>query len=838
MRGVEHWTKPKRRVRWRWVLAIYLLVLLASHVVYAIDPTLLMATPAPRPTDRVTLPEMTADGPRKGHEAEVAYVAHRSGVRAAPLLLMIHGSPGDATNFQAMGPAFAARGIDAIAVDLPGFGGSEPWVEDYSARAMAHTCLALLAELHETDASPDRVHVLGWSNGGAVVLNMRDMQDEYGVELASLTMMMATGAQRTEGSGDYVFEKAKYALGYVGVFASVELVPHFGLLGPRSFWYSFIRNFMHTDQRPLADALRTLDEPLLIIQAQQDFLVAPWAAEMHHELARRSTLVRLDGGHMMPFTDPEPLAAHIAAFVDRHEDPAIEAVRSTVDLAVKHKHGVMTRSLDAAATWLRSRHWTLEAFVVMLLALVWWRMGLVVTAALVAGMYVDYGVASVGLAVAVLVRGPGVWRRVACLVVGMVALLPAWLLVRFGGWWAVERYGVVALVAVLMIVAPLTWVLPRVWTRMGRQRIRAQVWRWISHEFWPSWISYVLLAPTFVTQTLRARHPVVFTATNPGIAGAGGFVGERKSTIAAGLEAAGAPLLPTVLVRMHSDPERRVKRVERLLRARPELGGFPVVLKPDRGERGRAVRVCQDIDDVRDQVTRVAADLVLQKFDPAPHEVGLFWVRLHRPGEADERGREGEIFAVTRKIFPVIVGDGARTLRQLVLSDDRFRVQEPVFVARFGRSIDRVPPEGERVKMGMAGNHVQGCRFEDGADLITDELTDAIDAICRRFPNIDGSPGGLDIGRFDIRYRDEGELKAGRGFSVIELNGSSAEATNVYDPTRTWWWAIEVMSQQWAHAYRLGSMRRAMGREPVGPLELIRMVWRARRNRPESGLAD
>jgi hypothetical protein len=452
-------------------------------------------------------------------------------------------------------------------------------------------------------------------------------------------------------------------------------------------------------------------------------------------------------------------------------------------------------------------------------------------------MYVDYGVASVGLAAVIAIRGPGVWQRVLCLFVGILALFPAWLLVRFGGWWAVERYGVVALVVVIALAAPLTWMLPRVWTRVGRQRIRAQVWRWLSHEFWPSWVNYVSLTPTFVTQALRYRHPAVFTATNPGIAGAGGFVGERKSTIAGALEKAGAPLLPTALLRMHSDPERRLARVEKLLGLRPDLGGYPVVIKPDRGEQGRAVRVCHNAQDVREQIERVRTDMVIQKYDPSPHEVGLFWVRLRKPGQPDERGREGEIFAVTRKIFPTIVGDGRRTLRQLVLNDDRFRVQEPVFAKRFGRAIDLVPPQGERVKMGLAGNHAQGCRFEDGGDLITDALTDVIDAICRRFPGKDGQPGGLDIGRFDIRYSNEEELKAGRGFSVIELNGSSAEATNVYDPTRTWWWAIEVMSRQWAHAYRLGAMRRSMGFEPMGPLQFLMMVRRSRRV-PAGEVAD
>lgn len=826
MADFSHWTKPARLLTWRRVASVYLALLVASHVVYALWPTALMVAPKPQPTG-----VLEVDG------SEVAYRAWRSGEAGAPFLLLIHGSPGDATNFMLIGPELAKLGVDSVAVDLPGFGAS-PRVDDLSARSMARVCLGVLDALREQGLAPRRVHVLGWSNGGAVILNMSELREGRGVELASLTMLLATGAQQTEGSGDYLFEKAKYALGLAAVVGLVELTPHFGVIGPRDFWYSFIANFMHTDQRPLEGVLRSLQEPLLILHGRRDFLVAPWAARMHHEMAPRSTLVMLPGDHFMPFRSPEVVAEHVAAFIHAHEDATSGPVRSTVEILPGPSWGPAMRGIDGAGAWLRSRHWTLEAVVVALIALAWWRVGLVVVAALVAGMYIDYGVASVGLALAVAVRGPGRWRRWACLPVAIVALLPAWMLVRFGGWWAVEQHGLPALIVVIVLAAPLTWVLPRLWTRSNRQRVRAVVWRWISHEFWPSWVNYILLTPTFTCQTLRYRHLTVFTATNPGIAGAGGFVGERKSTIARALATAGAPLLPTVLLRAHSDEDRRLERARNILEQHPELGGYPLVLKPDRGERGTAVRVCRDEREVLEQLRRVPADLVMQKYDPAPHEVGLFWVRLQPPGQPDEHGREGMIFAVTRKIFPEIVGDGRRTLRQLVLSDDRFRVQEPVFARRFGRAIDRVPPKGERVRMGLAGNHAQGCRFEDGAHLITDALTDAIDSICRRFPNRDNRPGGLDIGRFDIRYHDEVDLKAGRGFSVIELNGSSAEATNVYDPTRTWWWAIEVMSKQWAHAFRLGAMRRDMGHKPVGPATLYRMARRARRIRPEDALAD
>ncbi|MFI4881179.1 MAG: alpha/beta fold hydrolase, partial [Phycisphaerales bacterium JB064] len=241
---------------WRVALAVYLVLLIASHVVYALWPTALMVAPKPEPSGVVDI-----------DSRQVAYTEWRSGVPDAPFVLLIHGSPGDATNFMMIGPELAELGVDSVAVDLPGFGASEP-TSDLSARAMASVCLELLDELHAQGQAPRRVHVLGWSNGGAVILNMSQMHDGHDVELASLTMLMATGAQQTEGSGDYLFEKAKYALGYVGVFAFVELTPHFGLVGPRAFWYSFIANFMETDQRPLADVLRSLDLPLLILQGR------------------------------------------------------------------------------------------------------------------------------------------------------------------------------------------------------------------------------------------------------------------------------------------------------------------------------------------------------------------------------------------------------------------------------------------------------------------------------------------------------------------------------------------------------------------------------------------
>lgn len=832
----SRWRRRRWRITWRVLLPAWAVLLLGSHATI-----LLTSTPlSPPPSATVTVPEAAADGTAPdGRPIELALRWWRSGEPDAPLALLIHGSPGESMNFVTLAPALNALGMDALAVDLPGFGHSEPWVGDYSARAAARTCLTLLERLRERGEAPRRVHVVGWSNGGAVALHMDDIARSRGANpLASVTLLAATGAQRTEGSGDFYFERAKYLLGYATLVAGAELTPHFGLLGPRSFRHGFIRSFLDSDQRPLAGVLRTMRTPLLILHGREDFLVAPWAARAHHELASASTLVMTGGGHFMPFLSPEATAAHIAALVRRHEDPAARAIGGSVELDPPRGGRPVLGALDSAGRWLRSRHWVVEAVVVAALALLSWRLGLVLAAWLVAGMHVDFGVASVGLAAALAVRGPGVWRRAAALPAAILALTPAWMLVRFGGWWAIERYGLAALLATLALTAALTWTLPRIWTRAGRQRLRAAFWRWISHEFWPSWLNYALLTPTFVRQTIRHRHPLLFTATNPGMGSGGGLVGEDKAAIIRALRAADAPVLAGEVVPANEDLDARVRAADDLLRERADLGGYPVVCKPNAGERGRAVRVVRSRAELGEQLARVPAPVLLQRYDPAPREVGVFWIRLRPPGDADATGREGMLFAITRKVFPAITGDGVRTLRELVLADQRFRVQEPVFAARFGRSMDLVPPAGERIRLGLTGNHAQGCRFEDGADLITDALADAFDRVCRRYPMPDGSPGGLDIGRFDVRYHEDDELRAGRGFSIVELNGSSAEATNVYDPSKTWWWALTVMSRQWEHAYRLGAMRRSMGERPMSPADVARLIGWAWRRRPADTLAD
>lgn len=106
--------------------------------------------------------------------------------------------------------------------------------------------------------------------------------------------------------------------------------------------------------------------------------------------------------------------------------------------------------------------------------------------------------------------------------------------------------------------------------------------------------------------------------------------------------------------------------------------------------------------------------------------------------------------------------------------------------------------DGERFPLAMAGNHRQGTLFRDGSHLLTPELEEVIDRVVQSFH-------GFHFGRFDVRYADPEEFKAGRGFAVVELNGATAESTNLYDPSWPVWRAYHTLFRQWALLFRIGA---------------------------------
>ena len=274
--------------------------------------------------------------------------------------------------------------------------------------------------------------------------------------------------------------------------------------------------------------------------------------------------------------------------------------------------------------------------------------------------------------------------------------------------------GPVALIAALAVlfVAIRTVVLAT--TKMGRIRLAVALRRPARPEFWPPWFFYIPLAPWVLWLALRHRGPMSFTCLNPSIPHGGGVVGESKHQMMKALEAGGASpwLGATELIEAGLSPEERAERVDTLTVADPAYGGYPVVLKPDASQRGHAFKVARSKRDVLLYFQDMTRPALLQRYHPGPEEAGVLWAR--RPGAAPDE--PGFIFSVTRKVFPVIEGDGARTLEELIWAHPRFRMQAEIFLKRFVDQTDRILFKGEKLRLAVAGNHARsGARTGSGS---------------------------------------------------------------------------------------------------------------------------
>jgi len=396
------------------------------------------------------------------------------------------------------------------------------------------------------------------------------------------------------------------------------------------------------------------------------------------------------------------------------------------------------------------------------------------------------------------------------------------------GWWAVF--------ASLFILYIIVRLIGYEATDLGRQRLKADLKKIVAHEFWPFWFFYLPLVPWLIVLSVRHR-PMSFTCVNPGIRGGGGVVGESKSQICAAMRSTGN-VAHSVLVRAGGAAAERAENVIAMLEADAALGGYPVVLKPDASERGIGLRIAKSGDDVREYFRENAGDVQVQAYCAGPIEVGVLWSRVPpSSGRAKVDDWPGEMYSITRKTFPVITGDGRRTLEELIWHHPRHRCQADVFLKRFADRTDEVLDKGQTLQLGAAGNHSQGTMFSDGSDLLSDALAEAFEKIAQGFKDAENG-AGLDFGRFDVRAASEDDLRAGKNFTVIELNGVLSESTNLYDPSRSVVYCYRVMFAQWRRVFRLGSARRAEGVRPLGVRELVRMVRAHRRAERGSAVSD
>lgn len=324
----------------------------------------------------------------------------------------------------------------------------------------------------------------------------------------------------------------------------------------------------------------------------------------------------------------------------------------------------------------------------------------------------------------------------------------------------------------------------------------------------PERIFYILPALMWLLLALRHGSLTLPSAANPAL-DAGGLWGESKSQGLALFGPVGQRFLsPSAIIECLPGKDRMDMALSGMERAGLS---FPVVGKPDRGYQGWGVRLLKSQGELADYLALQPdhACVMLQALIDMQGEAGVFYIR--EPGAS-----RGRIVSMAFVYPPHVIGDGLRSVAELVARDPILQANAAIYRERQPDAWDQVLAEDAFHVLTNARSARLGAVYRDALSEVTPELEGVIDKISQEIPD-------FHFGRFDIRFRSLAELKQGRGFRIIELNGAGAEMLHIWVGTGTLRKAWRCLWHQYRTLFSIGAAMRREGHRPVGLAGMVKL---------------
>ncbi len=280
--------------------------------------------------------------------------------------------------------------------------------------------------------------------------------------------------------------------------------------------------------------------------------------------------------------------------------------------------------------------------------------------------------------------------------------------------------------------------------------------RWSNWEYWPFSFLYFPVGFYYTWLAIKRGSFFFFTAANPSIE-FGGMMGEKKSDI---YKLIPKKFIPQTQLFSKNEKQGAIHFANKI--------GFPIIAKPDIGERGTWVEKIKDQAALGNYIRDCPVPFLIQELITYPVELGVFYVRF--PDE-----KKGKITSVVEKAFLSVTGDGKSTIKTLLGSNPRASLQVDMDHKRIAPLLTMVPSKNQLVEIESIGNHCRGTQFLNKNDKISPELERAFDKIADQIPN-------FYFGRFDLRCNSLEELAELKNFKILELNGAGAEPGHIYQP--------------------------------------------------------
>jgi hypothetical protein len=312
------------------------------------------------------------------------------------------------------------------------------------------------------------------------------------------------------------------------------------------------------------------------------------------------------------------------------------------------------------------------------------------------------------------------------------------------------------------------------------QRIKNTIHKIKQWEYWPMPLIYGILSPYIFYHALKARTLFFYTACNPGME-MGGLLGNSKDQM---LQYLPGHLKPaTIRIESEGNTQKIIDKVKQ------DNIAFPLIAKPDQGERGTGVSLLQNIEELQSYNERVQIPYLIQEYIDFPFEAGVLYHKM--PGS-----KKGKITSIVIKEFLSVEGNGTHTLGELIYQNPRAAIIANKIQIKHANMWNIVLKKGETYILEPIGNHNRGTKFLNGNHLITQQLIDVFDDISRMLP-------GFYYGRFDLKAPSLLHFLRGKGIKIMEINGVNAEPAHIYDPKFPLLKGLKTILWHWNIVYKI-----------------------------------
>ena len=186
-----------------------------------------------------------------------------------------------------------------------------------------------------------------------------------------------------------------------------------------------------------------------------------------------------------------------------------------------------------------------------------------------------------------------------------------------------------------------------------------------------------------------------FSATNPGMKYSG-VMGESKYNVLSTIPSEYVP--KTIFISSSTS----YSSIQKLISRNGII--YPLIIKPDAGERGKDVELLNDEFALKTYLTGKSLDLHIQELIDLDLEFGILYHRI--PGE-----KTGAITSVVQKGFLFVTGDGQQTLQDLLEQEIRIANRLDYFENKYHDQLDKVLSKCETMYLEPIGESLPGYYF-------------------------------------------------------------------------------------------------------------------------------